>query len=100
MTTNTWGPRPVQAVAVRAANLKRNLIAIFATVQASFVAFVIGINVAAETQKTGEGFNDLGVMIGKQVVLNEVYGWWLLSGVALAVAFVTVYFVEKERWAR
>lgn len=101
MSTTTqarWATPRAATPAEKTSSLRDALIGVYAVVQASFVAFFVGIHVAAASEMTGEGYNDLGVTLGRELVLHEVYGYWIISTVALALVFGGAYAYGKHRW--
>jgi hypothetical protein len=97
----TWTAREPVPADTKIRSLRHSLIAIFTVINAGFLAFVIGVYIAAEAQMTGEGFHDLGVYLGRELMLQQVYAWWMVSGLASAVGFAALYgYLAKVRWAR
>lgn len=102
MTTSTTQRRwatPREATAdEKTTTLRNSLIGVYAAVHATFVAFILGIYTAAQIEMTGEPFNDLGVTLGRELILHEVYGYWIVATVGLGLVFAAAYAYGHRRW--
>lgn len=98
MNVKTWAkpatPNPEQ----RTGSLRRGLLWTYGVVQACFVGYVIYLHILAETAKTGEPFHDMGVEIGRSLVMNEVASWWIVTSLVLGVLFLMIYFGRPKSW--
>lgn len=96
----TWTERPPVSGDDKTRSLRNGLLWLLALVQVAYVCAIVGVYIAAEVDKNGEAWHDLGVALGREVVVNRVEGYWLLTTVVLGAVSAVLYFVLKDRWNR
>jgi hypothetical protein len=94
----TWAKRPDVPSNVKSRSLRNGLLWTFGVVQAAFIVWVVAVYIRAEAVKNGDGFHDLGVYIGRQVVLNQIQQIWFVTDMMLGALFVGLYLTLKNRW--
>jgi hypothetical protein len=99
-TYKTWAVRPPVSGEDKTRSLRNGLLWTLAVVQIAYVCAIAGVYIAAEMDKNGEAWHDLGVALGREVVVNRVEGYWLLTTVVLGAVSAVLYFVLKDRWNR
>ncbi len=98
MTAQTWTtPRPATAQE-KTTSLKHGLLWSLAVIHACFIASVIGIYAVAAAEMNGDAFNDLGVALGRELVVNQIVETWLLTGLGTGLFAVALYFGLKSKW--
>jgi hypothetical protein len=100
MTPTTWTERPLIPADMRVGSLRRGLLWTWGVIHVTFVGMVAAVYTAAEVSKNGDGFHDLGVLLGREILLGQVYDIWLLTTLASALVFSLIYLVLKERWKK
>lgn len=96
----TWSVRPRVPATVRTRSLRDGLLFTFGVIQAVFVVTFIAVYIAAEVEKNGDGFHDLGVLIGRDLLVRDLQQWWMLTTLVVAAGFAALYFYLKDRWSK
>jgi uncharacterized BrkB/YihY/UPF0761 family membrane protein len=103
MTTTTeprWAPPRPATTEEKTNSLRHALIWIFIMVQGLFATTFIGVYAIAQSEMNGDPFNDLGVTIGREMLINELTTWWMVGTFILTTGFAALYFGLKGRWTR
>jgi hypothetical protein len=96
--TTTWDtPRPATADE-KTTSLRHGLAWAWGVMHATFFGMLAAVYTAAEVSKNGDGFHDLGVLFGREMLLSQVYDLWLVTTIATTLAFSLIYLILKERW--
>lgn len=95
-----WEPRPARPAVERTTNLYRNLGGIIAAVQTGFLATFAAVYAYAAVLMTGDPFNDLGVALGREMVLNDIAGLWFVTSILTVAVAVVLAVALPRRWGR
>lgn len=90
-------PRPATA-SEKTGSLRRGLLWTYGVINACFLAWVVGIYVAAADSENGDPFNDLGVALARELALHQAYQYWILAALGFGAGFAALYYALKARW--